>query len=242
MRIDKLLGNMGFGSRKDVKSLIRKGHVTVNDQIVRNSAIKVNVDKDRVFVNNDLVSYQRYIYLMMNKAPHYISATKDAKDQTVIDLLSADHQCFNPFPVGRLDKDTEGLLLLTNDGELAHQLTSPKKDIPKTYYAKISGNVTAKDTEQMMHGITLADGHFTKPANLRILKSGKQSEIELTITEGKYHQVKRMFAALGMKVTYLKRIRMGGLLLDDKLTLGSYRELTTEEVAYCMSLKNEQGG
>lgn len=237
MRIDRLLGNMGFGSRKEVKLLVRKGHVTVNDQVIRNSSTIIEPHADIILVNDKRVYYQQHVYIMLNKPPGVISATEDKQDKTVIDILSEDMQHFKPFPVGRLDKDTEGLLLLTNDGELAHQLTSPNKDIPKTYYAKISGLVTSDDVEQVLHGITLADGHFTKPAHLKILRSGDQSEIELTITEGKYHQVKRMFAALGKKVTYLKRIRMGELVLDEQLPLGSFRELTTEELDYCMSLK-----
>src|SRR5690625_1045652 len=182
MRIDKLLGNMGFGSRKDVKMLIRKGHVTVNDQTIRNSGTIIDPNLDMILVENKRVYYQQYIYIMLNKPQEVISATEDKLDQTVIDLLPKDIQHFKPFPVGRLDKDTEGLLLLTNDGELAHQLTSPKKDIPKTYYAKISGMVTNEDVEKMREGITLADGHFTKPAHLKILHSAEQSEIELTIT------------------------------------------------------------
>jgi 16S rRNA pseudouridine516 synthase len=238
MRIDKLLGNMGFGSRKDVKLLIKKGHVTVNDQVIKNNGTIINPESDIILVNHKRVYYQQYVYLMMNKAPGFVSATEDKHEKTVIDLLSKDVQHFKVFPVGRLDKDTEGLLLLTNDGELSHQLTSPKKDIPKTYYAKIKGTVTEEDVEKVLHGIQLADGHVTKPAKLKILRSDQESEVEITITEGKYHQVKRMFAALGMKVDYLKRISMGQLVLDQGLSLGAYRELTPEELAYCLSLKS----
>jgi len=237
MRIDKLLGNMGFGSRKDVKILIRKGHVTVNDQVIRNSGTIVDPELDLIFVKNTRVHYRKHIYIMLNKPQGVISATEDKYDQTVIGILPDDLQHFKPFPVGRLDKDTEGLLLLTNDGELAHQLTSPKKDVPKIYYAKISGKVTSEDAAKVQHGITLADGHFTKPAHLNILKSDHQSEVEITITEGKYHQVKRMFAALGKRVIYLKRTQMGPLVLDERLPLGSFRELTTEELNDCFSLK-----
>ena len=238
MRIDKLLGNMGFGSRKDVRLLVRKGHVTVNDQVIRNNGLNIDPGSDIISVKNERVYYQENVYIMMNKPQGYISATEDIKEKTVIDILSKEMQHFKPFPVGRLDKDTVGLLLLTNDGELGHHLTSPKKDIEKTYYAKIDGVVTNEDIEKLKHGITLADGHFTKPAQLNILKSAHESEIELTITEGKYHQVKRMFAALGKKVVYLKRIRMGELRLDEKLTLGSFRELTFDELTYCLSLKD----
>lgn len=237
MRIDKLLANMGFGSRKDVKLLIRKGQVTVNDQVIRNSGTVVDAEVDMIYVQQKRVYYQKYIYIMLHKPQGVISATEDKYDRTVIDLLPDDLQHFKPFPVGRLDKDTEGLLLLTNDGELAHQLTSPKRGIPKVYYAKISGKVTSEDVGKMQHGITLADGYFTKPALLNILKSDDQSEIEITITEGKYHQVKRMFAALGKKVTYLKRIQMGELVLDQDLPLGAFRELTTQELNNYLSLK-----
>lgn len=239
MRIDKLLGNMGFGSRKDVKLLIRKGHVTVNDQVIRNSGTIVDPELDIIFAKNTRVHYQRFIYIMMNKPQGVISATADQYDRTVIDLLSDDLQHFNPFPVGRLDKDTEGLLLLTNDGELAHQLTSPKKDVPKVYYAQINGKVTSEDVEKARQGITLADGYLTNPASIHILKSDSLSEVEITITEGKYHQVKRMFAALGKKVTYLKRIQMGELKLDERLPLGSFRALTKEELHRCLLLKND---
>lgn len=239
MRIDKLLGNMGFGSRKDVKMMIRKGNVMVNDQVIRNSGKIVDVESDEICVKNKRVQYQKYIYIMMNKPQGVISATEDKHDQTVVDLLPDGIQHFKPFPVGRLDKDTEGLLLLTNDGDLAHHLTSPKTDVPKTYYAQIEGKVTCEDIEKVRCGITLADGYVTKPANLKILTSDQQSEIEITITEGKYHQVKRMFAALGMRVTYLKRIQMGTLHLDERLSLGAFRELTDQELNKCLSIKDE---
>jgi 16S rRNA pseudouridine516 synthase len=148
-----------------------------------------------------------------------------------LDLLEIDDAVYNTFPVGRLDKDTEGLLLLTNDGQLAHQLLSPKKHVPKTYFAKINAPVTEEDAEAFRQGVTLDDGYVTKSAELKILTSGVESEIELTIVEGKFHQVKRMFEARGKKVTYLKRLSMGALLLDESLDLGEYRELTEEELA-----------
>jgi len=168
---------------------------------------------------------------MMNKPPGVISATEDLRDETVIDLLDPLHQHFEPFPVGRLDKDTEGLLLITNDGMLAHNLLSPKKHVPKVYYAQIEGIVTEEDREKFAQGVELDDGYVTKPGELIILKSAQQSEIELTIQEGKFHQVKRMFEAVGKRVTYLKRLSMGNLKLDDSLELGEYRELTAEELA-----------
>ncbi|MGJ9459715.1 pseudouridine synthase [Oceanobacillus sp. CF4.6] len=237
MRLDKLLSNMGIGSRKDVKTLLKKNQVTVNGMFAKDSSMKVDPTADEVSVNGKVIRYQQYIYLMMNKAPGYVSATMDNREKTVIDLLGEDVKHFNPFPVGRLDKDTEGLLLLTNDGNLAHQLVSPKKNIGKTYYAKIDGFVTDEDIATFQEGVVLEDGYQAKPGALKILERGENSEIEVTITEGKFHQVKRMFEAVGKKVTYLKRLRMGELKLDDTLNLGAYRELTESELAYCLSLK-----
>lgn len=236
MRLDKLLANMGYGSRKDVKSLLKKKQVFVNAVVVKDGSKHVNPEIDIVEVNGKQVVYKKYIYLMMNKPPGVISATFDHKEKTVIDLLTEEHQYFEPFPVGRLDKDTEGLLLLTNDGELGHRLTSPKKEVGKTYYAKIQGIVTESDVEVFKKGIVIDDGYQCKPAHLDILRSDEVSEIEITITEGKFHQVKRMFEAVGKKVVYLKRLQMGKLKLDEKLALGKYRELSEEELAYCESL------
>ncbi|GAA0600462.1 pseudouridine synthase [Virgibacillus siamensis] len=237
MRLDKLLANMGVGSRKDVKALIKKKKVTVNEEAVKDSGLHVDPEHDVVKVNNQTVNFQQYIYLMMNKPPGYISATTDHREQTVVNILPETYQKFKPFPVGRLDKDTEGLLLITNDGDLAHQLVSPKKNVDKTYYAKIDGTVTNADIQTFENGVTLDDGYHTKPAKLEILYSDDISQIEITITEGKFHQVKRMFEAIGKKVVYLKRIRMGKLLLDPNLDAGHTRELTEEELAYCLSKK-----
>ncbi|GLY10318.1 pseudouridine synthase [Pseudobacillus badius] len=235
MRIDKLLANIGYGSRKEVKQLLKAGAVTVNGEAVKDAKTHVDPEKDRIMLYDEEVYYREFIYLMMNKPPGVISATEDVKDETVVDLLEADHAVFQPFPVGRLDKDTEGLLLLTNDGVLAHQLLSPKKHVPKTYFAVIEGEVTEEDTAAFQQGVTLDDGYLTKPGELNILKSGPRSDIELTITEGKFHQVKRMFEAVGKRVVYLQRISMGPLQLDEELNLGEYRELTEEEVALLKS-------
>ncbi|MBM7597647.1 16S rRNA pseudouridine516 synthase [Virgibacillus halotolerans] len=237
MRLDKLLANMGFGSRKDVKALLKKKHVTVNQVVIKDGSKHVDPDKDMIQVQEEVVQYQQYIYIMLNKPPGYISATEDNREETVIDLLGKDLAHFKPFPVGRLDKDTEGLLLLTNDGELAHQLVSPKKNVEKTYYARIDGMVTEADIDKFHQGVTLEDGYQAKTAWLNILQSDVVSEIEVTITEGKYHQVKRMFEAVDKQVIYLRRIRMGELYLDETLKLGSYRELREDELAYCLSLK-----
>ena len=230
MRLDKLLANMGYGTRKEVKQLLKQKGVTVDGEIVKDSSMHVNPDSQEVSVFGERVEYTEFIYLMMNKPPGVISATEDHVDQTVIDLLDPLAQHFKPFPVGRLDKDTEGLLLITNDGQLAHNLLSPKKHVPKTYYAKIDGIVTESDIEAFKQGVELDDGYVTKPGELVILTSGPKSEIELTIQEGKFHQVKRMFESVEKKVTYLKRLSMGSLKLDETLNLGDYRELTEEEL------------
>ncbi|WP_416141056.1 pseudouridine synthase [Lysinibacillus capsici] len=230
MRLDKLLANMGYGSRKEVKQLLKQKAVTVDGDYVKDAALHVDPEKQIVSVFGERVVYTEFVYFIMNKPPGVISATEDLRDETVIDLLEPLHQHFQPFPVGRLDKDTEGLLLLTNDGQLAHNLLSPKKHVPKVYYAQIEGVVTEEDAEKFANGVELDDGYVTKPGKLVILKSAQQSEIELTIQEGKFHQVKRMFEAVGKRVTYLKRMSMGSLKLDENLALGEYRELTAEEL------------
>lgn len=237
MRLDKMLSHMGFGSRKDVKQLIKSKKVRVNDCIANKPNMHIDISTDTVSVHGDLVEYREFIYLMLHKPPGVISATEDGYDPTVIDLLEMKDALFEPFPVGRLDKDTEGLLLITNDGKLAHALTSPRREITKTYVATIDGSVTEEHVKQFSQGVTLDDGYETKPGKLRIISSGETSEIELVITEGKFHQVKRMFQAIGREVTYLKRVQMGEIRLDDCLPLGSYRELTEEELAYCLTLR-----
>ncbi|MFB7139137.1 pseudouridine synthase [Gottfriedia sp. NPDC056225] len=240
MRIDKILSNMGYGSRKEVKSLLKQGVVKVGDNIVKSPKEHVDIEQQVVTVNGEVVEYKEFVYLMMNKPPGVISATEDSEHETVIGLLEYEDIIFEPFPVGRLDKDTEGLLLITNDGHLAHQLLSPKKHVPKKYYATIDGIVTEDDIKAFEKGVTLEDGYLTKPGYLTILKSGAESEIELVIMEGKFHQVKRMFEAVGKTVTYLKRLEMGPLKLDEDLELGEYRELTDEEIDMLKSVNEEK--
>ncbi|MFK9091119.1 pseudouridine synthase [Bacillus salipaludis] len=230
MRIDKMLANLGYGSRKEVKQLLKSGAVKVDDVWVKDAKQHVDTTKQTVTLNGEVIEYREFIYLMMNKPQGVLSATEDNSCETVIDLLEMEDQVYEPFPVGRLDKDTEGLLLITNDGQLAHRLLSPKKHVPKTYFAVIEGEVTEADIAAFARGVTLDDGYETKPGELRILKSGICSDIELTITEGKFHQVKRMFEAVGKRVVYLQRISMGPLALDETLELGEYRELTDDEV------------
>ena len=237
MRIDKMLANLGYGSRKEVKMLLKNKAVKVNDEVIKDAKFQVDPEKDEVSLYNEIIEYKEFIYLMMNKPPGLISATEDTREETVIDILQIEDSVYNPFPVGRLDKDTEGLLLLTNDGKLAHQQLSPKKHVPKTYFAVIRGEVGEGDIAAFKKGVVLDDGYLTKPGDLVILKAGETSDIELTISEGKFHQVKRMFESVGKKVIYLKRISMGPLELDESLELGEYRELTEEEVEL---LKNYQ--
>ncbi|GAA0484708.1 pseudouridine synthase [Salinibacillus aidingensis] len=231
MRLDKVLANMGFGSRTDVKKLMKKGVVQVDGTTVKDGKTQVNPDQQEILINGELVEYKEYIYLMMNKPKGVISATEDHVETTVVDLLEMEDQIFDPFPVGRLDKDTEGLLLITNDGKLSHELLSPKKKVGKKYWAKIDGNVSEEDVQAFANGVELDDGYITKPAELKVLSAGGVSEIELTIMEGKFHQVKRMFLSTGKKVLELKRLQMGRLHLDADLEPGEYRELTDEELS-----------
>ncbi|GAB2700384.1 pseudouridine synthase [Paenibacillus thermoaerophilus] len=236
MRVDKLLTHMGVGSRKEIKGLAKSGRIAVNGQTVKDSGQQVDPAADEITVDGRPIVYKEFVYLMMNKPPGVVSATEDNRDRTVIDLLSEEHANFQPFPVGRLDKDTVGLLLLTNDGKLSHELLSPRKHVPKTYYAEVEGDVDERDVAAFAAGVKLDDGYVTLPAVLTVLERSSDgpnglSRIELTITEGKFHQVKRMFLAVGKRVRYLKRVSMGPLKLDPELGEGSYRELTEEELA-----------
>mgnify|MGYP001267565442 CR=1 FL=1 len=236
MRLDKLLSHTGYGTRSEIKKLVKQGKVTVAGKIAKDSGLLVDPELDEVAFDGERVLYREVIYLMMNKPQGVISATEDRRERTVIDLLEPEDKLMEPFPVGRLDKDTVGLLLLTNDGQLAHELLSPRKHVPKTYEAVVQGDVGEEDQKLFEAGVTLDDGYVTMPADLKILKrdsseAGVISVISLTIMEGKFHQVKRMFEAAGKKVVYLKRVSMGPLELDADLEEGTYRELTDEEVA-----------
>lgn len=230
MRLDKVLCHMGVASRRELKDLIRVGAVKVDGERARSGSEQVDVDTQEITFRNTPVVYKEHVYLMLNKPAGYLSATEDGKGATVIDLIGEDYNFFELFPVGRLDKDTEGLLVLTNDGKAAHDLLSPKKHVPKTYYADIAGKVTEADGQRFKEGVLLED-YKTMPADLEILETTDDtSKILLTIYEGKFHQVKRMFEIVGKKVTYLKRVQMGQLKLDESLPLGSYRELTDTEL------------
>lgn len=230
MRLDKLLGNMGYGTRKDIKIGVKKNMVKVNGEFAKSPAIHVDPEVDEILVNGELVVYKPVVYLMMNKPAGVISATQDHYDETVVELVDEEFTYYELHPVGRLDKDTVGLLILTNDGKLSHELLSPKKHVPKTYYAEIDGKVTEADVKAFAKGLNINDEYETQPSELVILESGEKSRVEVTIYEGKYHQVKRMFIARGKEVVYLKRLSMGALLLDESLEEGMSRELTPEEL------------
>ncbi len=229
IRLDKYLADMSIGTRTEVKKLIRQGKVAVDGQVIKNPDVKINMNTQSVSCNGYEVTYETYEYYMLNKPAGVISATSDSKEKTVLDLIDSKKRK-DLFPVGRLDKDTEGLLLITNDGELAHKLLSPKKHVDKLYYARVEGVVSSEDIEAFAKGLDIGDGEYTKPAKLEILISNEISEIQLTIQEGKFHQVKRMFEAVGKKVIYLKRLEMGTLKLDEGLALGEYRPLTKKEL------------
>ena len=229
IRVDKLIANMGFATRSEIKKASKKGAILVNDEVEKNSGRIVDTDTDRVSYFGELIEYREFIYLLMNKPKGVISATEDFFDKTVIDLLLEEHAIFNPFPVGRLDKDTTGLLLITNDGELNHRLTSPKKEVPKTYKVSL-----AHDIEEDNYNLTFKKGIklmpeniITKPATMEVIDN---RHCYLTIKEGKYHQVKRMFEKVGNKVLDLERVSFGNLKLPDDLSQGEYIEIRKEDI------------
>ncbi|MBW5445113.1 pseudouridine synthase [Cohnella sp. CFH 77786] len=253
-----MLGNLGYGTRSGIKTLVRQGAVTVNGERAKDAGMQVDPMKDTIALEGEIIRYRDTVYVLLNKPAGVVSATEDLRDRTVLDLLGPELAVFSPFPVGRLDKDTEGLLLLTNDGKLAHDLLSPRKHVPKTYRALVTGEVGAAEAEAFGRGVELDDGYVTMPAQLGVLAVTPASEaavhpaiaepyarmapgrfreavpdtlswIELTIHEGKFHQVKRMFEAVGRQVLYLRRVSMGPLRLDPDLVPGQWRELTEEE-------------
>lgn len=235
MRLDKYLADCGVGSRSEIKKQIRAGAVRVLGLAAPKPESQINPETAEVFWCGQKLNYQKFIYLMLYKPAGYISATWDAKWPTVLDLVPEEYLHFAPSPVGRLDRDTEGLCLLTNDGQLSHRLLSPAKHVPKTYYAEVRGCVTEEDAAAFLKGVTLDDGYHTKPGELTILSADAISKVHITITEGKFHQVKRMFLAVGKEVVYLKRIRMNRLCLDPAMQPGDIRVLTEEE---CRLLEN----
>lgn len=230
MRLDKFLAEVGLGSRKEVKQLIKKGQISVNQKIEKSDKKQIDPEKDQVDYQGEILHYQEFYYYLLHKPAGVVSATEDKHDQTVMDLFSPTEYRSDLFPVGRLDKDTEGLLLITNDGKLAHDLLSPKKHVEKEYFAEVQGVMTAEDQQRFVDGFLL-DGERTLPAELLIDEvTENKSKVRIILHEGKFHQVKRMVKACGKEVTYLKRIRMGKLLLTKELVKGAYRSLTEDEL------------
>lgn len=230
MRLDKYLTEVGLGSRSTVKKIIKNKKIKVNNQIIVSDNYQIDELNDEVKYNDETLKYQKFHTYMLNKPAGYITSTKD-KGKIVTDLI-IEATKYKLKPVGRLDKDTEGLLILTNDGQMIHTLTSPKKDIPKTYYVEYLHNLSLKDIESLEHGVILDDGYKTLPSKVAKVDGG----IYLTINEGKFHQVKRMMEAVNNKVTYLKRIKVNNLYLDESLKLGEYKELSSEELSKLLKL------
>ncbi|MEI3176246.1 MULTISPECIES: pseudouridine synthase [unclassified Candidatus Paralachnospira] len=230
VRLDKFLADAGAGTRSQVKGFLKKGLVTVNGEPARKPEQKISPETDLIVFQGTVLSYTEFYYYMLNKPSGYVSATDDNTAPTVLSLLKG-APGKDLFPVGRLDKDTEGLLLITNDGALAHRLLSPRHHVDKTYFVRADGAVTEDDCSRLEAGVDIGEDRLTLPARAALLSSGPVSEVELTIHEGKFHQVKRMFQAVGKPVLYLRRLSMGSLTLDETLPPGQYRPLREEEIA-----------
>lgn len=227
MRLDKFLADMGIATRKELKAIIKSGRVSVDGAAVCVPEAKIDPEKSKVSLDGQLLGYKRYHYYMIDKPTGVLSVTEDKKQSTVLDLVSPEMRRMGLFPVGRLDKDTSGLLLLTDDGEYAHRVISPKSGVEKLYYAKVDGKLAAGDIEAFEKGIVLADGTKCLPAKLAILS---ENECHVTVMEGKYHQVRRMLASRGAPVVELRRLSIGALKLDENLGPGGFRELDQNEI------------
>lgn len=225
IRLDKFLCACNLGTRSQIKKDIKSGQVSVNGNTELRPEQKVNEKEDKVYYRGQLCVYEKYVYYILNKPAGVVSATEDKYERTVLDLLG-DERWDDLFPVGRLDKDTEGLLLITNDGALAHELLSPVKHVEKEYECHLAYSLNEEQKTRLEQGVDIGEKELTKPAVVKILDDRK---ITLTITEGKFHQVKRMLHVVGNEVVYLKRLRMGSLKLDPELPTGAYRRLTEEE-------------
>lgn len=235
IRLDKLLANYGIGTRRKVKAYIRKGFVEVNGEIIKKDDYKVDYEKDVIIFDGEIINYRPYVYLMLNKPQGYVSATKDNVHPTVIDLIIG-YENYDLFPIGRLDIDTEGLLLISNDGDFAHKLMAPSRNHSKVYLAGVEGVMDKNDINAFKEGIILDNGYKCKKANLQILEvDDNYCKVEIEIFEGKFHQVKKMVEACGKHVTNLKRLKIKDLVLDRSLELGDFRELTDEELVDLMN-------
>jgi 16S rRNA pseudouridine516 synthase len=230
MRLDKLLSNMGWGSRREIKTLIKLEYVEIDGIVINDSSAKINTEKNKVFVKGEYVEYKKYTYIMLNKPAGIVSST-DSNDTNVIDILDGKLKNINLFPAGRLDKDTEGFVLLTNDGKMAHNILSPKKHVEKEYYVELDGEFSENNKNSIEKGIILEDGSQCLDCRIEMISNDIElCKLKIYIREGKYHQIKRMFEMLGKNVTYLKRLAIGDIKLDDKLEIGEYRELSFDEL------------
>lgn len=229
-RLDKLLTERGYGSRKEAQRLIRSGAVCVNGAVCRQPDTKIDIDSDKLTVGGKAVDADKFVYIMMNKPAGVVSATEDKRDKTVVELVPPDMRRPGLFPAGRLDKDTEGLLILTNDGDFAHRMLSPRKKVYKQYRARLDGEVTEDMIKRFEEGVVLSDGTKCLPATLTIPDLSQKNVILVSICEGKFHQVKKMFASCGLRVVHLQRISIGNLYLDSNLTIGSCKLLTNLDI------------
>ena len=239
-RLDKILSSQGVGSRKEAGILIRRGLVHVNGILATRPETKTDPERDQITIEGKPLRFQRHVYLMMNKPAGVVSASRDSREKTVVDLVPPVLSRRDLFPAGRLDRDTTGLLILTDDGELAHRMLSPKKHVYKLYEASVDGPVGAEEIEKFAAGVALEDGTVCLPAGLTVVKQGTAWETLVEIREGKFHQVKKMFLAVGRRVLRLKRVRIGGLELDKTLKEGECRELTKEELALIFQGQNRR--
>jgi 16S rRNA pseudouridine516 synthase len=239
MRLDRFLANMGYGTRTEIKIALKRCQIKLNGKIVKKPDMHIQVETDEVTFDDGLVRFEQQVYILMNKPQGVISATSDPRDKTVVDLLEPRLKRREVFPVGRLDKDTEGLLVLTDDGKLAHELLSPKRHVPKTYLVHCLGPITPEQLNHLKRGVEIEEGIVTQPAETQLIQQGEDAVLHLTIYEGKFHQVKRMLQGVGSEVTYLKRLAMGNLWLDETIALGDYRYLTEAELSLLRNAINE---
>ena len=237
-RLDKLIASQGKLSRSDVKKMVKSGRVTVDGAVPKSADIKVDAGKSVIALDGKELCYKKHIYIMLNKPQGVISASNDKTQKTVVDLVPPELYRDGLFPAGRLDGDTVGFVLITDDGDFAHRILSPKNHIMKTYHAILKAPLTESDIEQFKNGIELSDGTLCLEAEVRMLEDTDEPTAEVKICEGKYHQVKRMFAALGNKVVYLRRVKMGELFLDESLKEGECREITADELGLIQKVKS----
>lgn len=229
MRLDRFFSSQDLLTRKEVKPLVKSGAIQVNRVPASSPEQRIDTDQDRIFLNGNEIPYEPYLYLMLNKPQGVVSATEDTRNPTVLDLVPPEYFRSGLFPAGRLDKDTVGFVLLTNDGDFAHEILAPKKHVPKTYLVRLDGPLTPEGIRRLEQGIELADGSPCQPAEVSLLEDGAEPLCEIVLREGKYHQIKRMFGVLDLGVIWLKRTKIGGLCLDENLPEGGCRKILHKE-------------